>query len=344
MFLFYLFWLLFLFSSLYSFWHIIFYIICNAYSISPSETECGILVHMTFLAILAAFFKSVANVAEKQVLTKEDVEIYSSQLSFVLAFISLPLLFFVKSFDVSNSALLLIYGASACSIIAALTSVWIIKKLDLSESAVLFAASPIIIAVAAGVLLGERLSLVAIAGILVSALGIFILEYHNPKSEKHTIAFHAPHGIPGPEKKTTLYFLLLVSLICFSLGAVADRHAIHNLGIDPILYLIVIQFFILSNFALIDLFISRRMKRAVFNPSMFLRKSFWTNVIFILGHRIAHMFAVQTMQIGLLNAIKQISAVFTTILGGRIFKEEHMLRRTIACMAVVCGVVLVILG
>ncbi len=299
---------------------------------------------MTFLAILAAFFKSVANVAEKQVLTKEDVEIYSSQLSFVLAFISLPLLFFVKSFDISNSALLLIYGTSACSIVAALTSVWIIKKMDLSESAVLFAASPILIAIAAGVLLGERLSPIAIAGILISGLGIFILEYHNPKSEKPTIAFHAPDGIPGPEKKGALYAILFISLVCFSLGAVADRYAIHNLGIDPLLYLIVIQFFILFNFALIDLFISKKLKRAVINPKLFLRKSFWANVIFILGHRIAHAFAVRVMQIGTLNAIKQISAVFTTILGGRIFKEQHMMKRTIACMAVVCGVVLVILG
>jgi drug/metabolite transporter (DMT)-like permease len=299
---------------------------------------------MVFLALLASFFKSIANIAEKQVLTEEGVEIYSSQLSFVLAFISLPLLFFVKSFDISNSALLVTYGASFCAIVSALTSVWIIKKMDLSESAVLFAASPIIIAIAAGVLLHEKLTPMIITGILVSCLGIFILEYHNPKSEKHNLAFPAPHGIPGPDKKMILYFILFISLICFSLGAIADRFVIYNMGIDPVLYLIVVQFFILFNFALIDLFVSKRLKRKVINPRLFLRKSFWTNVIFILAHRVSHMFAVQMMQISILNAIKQSAAVFTTILGGRIFREKHMLKRSIACLAVVCGVVLVIVG
>ncbi len=299
---------------------------------------------MVFLALLASFFKSIANIAEKQVLTDEDVEIYSSQLSFVLAFISLPLLFFVKSFDISTSALLIIFGTSFCSIVAALTSVWIIKKMDLSESAILFAASPIIIAITAGILLQEKLTPMIITGILVSCLGIFILEYHNPKSEKHNLTFPAPHGIPAPEKKMVLYFILLISLICFSLGAIADRFVIYDMGVDPILYLIIIQFFILFNFALIDLFVSKKMKRKVINPKLFLRKSFWTNVIFILAHRVSHMFAVQMMQISILNAIKQSSAVFTTVLGGRIFKEKHMLKRGIACLAVVCGVVLVIVG
>ncbi len=299
---------------------------------------------MVFLALLASFFKSIANIAEKQVLTEEGVEIYSSQLSFVLAFISLPLLFFVKSFDISNSALFITYGASFCSIIAALTSVWIIKKMDLSESAVLFAAGPVIIAIAAGVLLHEKITPLAIAGILVSCLGIFILEYHSPKSEKHNLAFPVSDTIPGPEKKAILYSLLFVSLIAFSLGAIADRYVIHNMGIDPILYLIIIQFFILFNFALIDLFLSKKMKRKVIDPKLFLRKSFWANVIFIIGHRVSHIFAVQMMQISILNAIKQSSAVFTTLLGGRIFKEKHMLKRGIACLAVVAGVVLVIVG
>ncbi len=299
---------------------------------------------MVFLALLASFFKSIASIAEKQVLLDEDVEIYSSQLSFVLAFISLPLLFFAKNLDISNAALILTYATSLCSIVAALTSVWIIKKLDLSESAILFAASPIIIAVAAGLLLHERLTPLAIAGIAVSCIGIFILEYHNPKSEKHSLAFPISHKIPGPERKVVLYALLALSLACFSLGAIADRYVIHSLGVDPVLYLIIIQFFILFNFALLDLFLNKKMNRKVINPKLFLRKSFWTNVIFILGHRIAHMFAVQTMQIGTLNAIKQTSTVFTTLLGGRIFKEKHMLRRGVACIAVICGVVLVIIG
>ncbi len=306
--------------------------------------EWYIIDTMVFLALLASFFKSIASIAEKQVLTDEGVEIYSSQLSFVLAFISLPLLFFVKSFDMSNSTLLIIYGTSLCSIVAALTSVWIIKKMEISESAVLFAASPIIIAITAGIFLQERLSPIAIAGILVSCFGIFILEYHNPKSEKHNLAFPVSHAIPGPERKAVLYLILCISLVCFSFGSIADRYVIHNIGIDPILYLIIIQFFILFNFALIDLFLSKRMNRKVINPRLFLRTSFWTNVIFILAHRISHMFALQMMQISILNAIKQSSAVFTTLLGGRIFREKHMIKRAVACLAVVCGVILVIVG
>lgn len=307
---------------------------------------------MPFLAILASLFKAIANIAEKQVLTKEDVEIYSSQLSFVLAFISLPLLFFVKNFDLSSTTLLIIYATSIGSIVAALISVWIIKKLDLSESAVLFAASPIFVAVFAIFFLNETLSNLAIIGIVISCLGIFILEYHSPKKEKHPLGVHGttsalpelPAELAGPKKKPLLFVLLFVSLICFSASAIADRYVIHSRGMDPLLYLLVIQFCILFNFALIDLFINKKMKRKVINPQLFLRKSFWTNIIFILCHRVAHVFALQFMQISILNAVKQIAAVFTTIFGGSIFKEKHILKRSIACVVVVAGVVLVILG
>ncbi len=307
---------------------------------------------MPFLAILASLFKAIANIAEKQVLTKEDVEIYSSQLSFVLAFISLPLLFFVKSFDLSGAMLLLIYMTSIASIVAALISVWIIKKLDLSESAVLFAASPIFVALFAMFFLRESISDLSMIGIVISCLGIFILEYHNPKSEKHVPGIHGTASamptlsaeLAGPKKKPMLFVLLFVSLVFFSLSSISDRYIIHTRGTDPLLYLLVIQFCILLNYALIDLFISKKMKRKVINPQLFLRKSFWTNIIFILCHRIAHVFALQVMQISILNAIKQIAAVFTTIFGGNIFKEKHILKRTLACMVVVAGVVLVVLG
>ena len=134
---------------------------------------------MPWLAFLAAFFKSISTVSEKQVLKDTDAEIYTSELSFVLAIVSLPFLFFVKNFSFGVLDLLIVYVASIFSIISSVTAAYVIKKLDVSESSVLFSLSPIFITLLAVAFLKESLSALQVVGIIISCFGIFILEYHN---------------------------------------------------------------------------------------------------------------------------------------------------------------------
>jgi drug/metabolite transporter (DMT)-like permease len=234
--------------------------------------------------------------------------------------------------------------------ISAFTSAYVLKNLDISESASLFALSPAVITLLSVFLLGENLAWIQLAGIGLSCVGIFILEghRHSAKQETHITPLGMdPAHIELPLKKRdsrlVLYTTLFFALICFSSSAVMDRYIVHHLNTDPIFFLIIVQFFILFYFLIIDLFTKKKGAVDSFDIKILSRRSFWAHICFVIAHRVFHMFAVQNMGASLLHAIKQSSVVLTTILGGKIFTEKHMVRRTIACLCVVLGVLLAII-
>ncbi len=310
------------------------------------------------LALGASLLKTFSTLSEKQVLTRAEPAAFTASSSFIIAFASLHLLYFVKDSEISTYALLITALCAFFSTISAFTSAYVLKHLDISESATLFALSPIVITFLAVLFLNEQLATIQYVGIAISCIGIFILEghRHSAKQDKHiTPLGSSPEHIILPIKsdadkikaKSLLYIALVLALIFFSSTAVLDRYIVHHLGVDPLLFLIIVQFFILLYFLIIDLFNQRN--RATngtvdsFDMQILKRRSFWAHIIFVIIHRIFHMFAVEGMGASLLHAIKQSSVVLTTILGGKLFTEKHMVRRTIACVCVISGVVLAII-
>lgn len=297
------------------------------------------------LALIASLAKAFANLSEKEILTKEEASVYVSVFSFVIAFLSLPLLFFVEDSHLSLETGLIIFFTSTLSVASALTAAYVIQKLDVSESAGLFALSPLFVTVLATIFLGETLGALQVAGIIITILGVYILE--------HRFSHHLVLGIHGHERlmqaapstnRTSTYIVLIISLLLFSTCTVADRYIIHERGVDPLLFLVIIQFFIVFNFLAYDMVARRNIKTMIIDPKLFLRLSFWTNIVSIAIHRISHMLAVGLVEISILNAFKQINAVFTTLLAGTFFKEKHQVRRTLGCICIVIGVVIVVLG
>lgn len=297
------------------------------------------------LALIASLAKAFANLSEKQILTKEEASVYVSVFSFVIAFLSLPLLFFVEDPHLSIETGLIIFFISTLSVASALTAAYVIQKLDVSESAGLFALSPLFVTIFATIFLRETVAVVQIAGIIISILGVYILE--------HRFNHHLVLGIHGQEKlvltnhsvkKTLTYVIFIISLILFSICTVADRYIIRERGVDPLLFLVVIQFFIVFNFLAYDMVARKNIKSMIIDPKLFLRLSFWTNIVSIAIHRISHMLAVSLVEISILNAFKQISAVFTTLLAGTFFKEKHQIRRILGCICIVIGVAIVVFG
>ncbi len=296
------------------------------------------------LALIATLSKAFANLTEKEVLSNEDAEVYVSAFAFMIAFLSLPLLFFVDSTSISSGAWLLIFGASLLSVASALTAAYVIKKLDVSESAGLFALSPLLVSIFAMIFLDESLGLIQIGGISLSIIGVYVLEHkfsHPLVVGAHEVGAELP---AKPKRSPWIYIVLSASLILFSICTVADRYIIHNLDVDPLLFLVVAQFFILFGLFAYDMTVMRRMRRTIIDMKLFARLSFWANIVFIMIHRISHMFAVVLVEISVLNAFKQINAVFTTLLAGKLLSEKHILRRSLGCACIVAGVIAVVAG
>jgi drug/metabolite transporter (DMT)-like permease len=302
-----------------------------------------------FLALFAALCKSLSVIAEKKVLQTEEAEIYTSQISLWLAIFSLPLLYFVQDFNVSLPILLIIYATSIASLVSALAASHVVQKLDISESSALFALSPIFVSTLAIILLKEILSPFQIIGIVVACIGVVILELHQKTPHTHhPLHFHLPNiHISKPvfsmDNKAGLYLLLFICLIFFAFASITDKYLIFHVGVDPILFLLLVQLFILINFLIIDLLFLKRLAKKQFYIHLLKNKSFLVNIVVIIIHRISHTYAVQLIEISILNAVKQVSAVITTIIGGKIFTEKYIIRRAFACVIIVIGIILIII-
>jgi drug/metabolite transporter (DMT)-like permease len=300
------------------------------------------------LACVAALFKSLATISEKELLIDESPSEYISGISFIIAIFSLPLLYIVKDMSITSESLWFTYGLSILSVVDALAIAYVVKKLDISESGALLATTPIIVALFGTVFINELLTTSQIAGIILSSFGLFILEFkhRNKKGQEIDPTDHIDNGVSHSRKK--LYTILVIGLLVFGLTTIGDRYMIHYRGVDPILFLLIIQVFISLNMFAVDIIrnafrapTERRNK--LIDPKLLTQKSFWANVVFIIAHRVTHMFATNLVAAGLLNAVKQINAVITTVLGGKLFKEKELFRRTIACLVILLGAVLVIL-
>jgi len=62
-----------------------------------------------------------------------------------------------------------------------------------------------------------------------------------------------------------------------------------------------------------------------------------------VGHRLAQMQAIQLAYAGLVIAIKRMSAFFVVLIGGEIFHEKNLLRKSIACLIMIGGAALIVL-
>jgi uncharacterized membrane protein len=66
--------------------------------------------------------------------------------------------------------------------------------------------------------------------------------------------------------------------------------------------------------------------------------------ILTVGYRFAQAEAFKQAQAGLVIAIKRTSALLIVVLvGGEMFQEKHLIKKTIAALIIVAGILLIIL-
>lgn len=289
-------------------------------------------------SLLSAFFKSLSTITEKEILFKEKVVNYTSGILFIISIFSLPLLFFVKKMDLSLSTLYVIFALSLLGMINTLLFTYILKKIDIGESSVIFATTPIIVAIMGIIFIGESLSSIQTLGIIISSLGLFILEF--PEKEKHSKVVES-----GKNSRKKIYFIIIMALVFYGFGAIGDRYAVHYLDTDPILYLLIGQLctsLFMFAYEILKRFFSRSVKENLIDEKLLLSKVFWLNVVLVILSRLTYILSVGLVSIGLSNAVRQSNVLITTAVGGKLFKEKSVLRRSLAGLVVVLGVVLVV--
>lgn len=284
-------------------------------------------------AVLSAFLGSLSAIIEKRTLSHIHAMDFSIILSFAAAIYSLPFLFAGDWSSIQPFLIALIFCVSLLAAFAFIGVTRGLRHLDISTTSSLFLLGPFITALLAYLILGETLSQLQLSGIALLAVGIYVLE------TKHFFRF-SEFWKNMTESKYTKY--IFFGLFLYGFTGVGDRIILGHYHVDAKFYTALVQFFLAIQFTLIA-FYYRGGLRAPLESARREWKMIFLVALLTTLYRYMQAEATALAAIGLVIAVKRSSALFTTIIGGEIFNEKNLVRKSIACLIMIGGVFLIAL-
>lgn len=285
-------------------------------------------------AILSAFFASLSAILEKRTLERVHSLDFSTALAFAAAIITLPTLFTASWEHMTPTIFGAIFLVSLLAAYAFIEVTRGVRHMEISSSSPLFLTSPMITAVLAFIFLGEKLTLLQISGMFLILLGTYILE------TKHFFMAREFFDSLWGDKYSRV---IMLGIVIYGFTSLGDRIILGHWGISPMLFIALTQLLI----ALIFLVLTLLHHRSIM-PSLTIIRTGWKEIFLIAllttGYRLMQAEAVALAAVGLVVAIKRSSTLFTTIIGGELFHDHNILRKTIACVIMIVGVYAIVLG
>jgi len=284
------------------------------------------------LALTSAFFSASAAILEKKILFKEKALSFSTLFAILNLIIAIPFFFFITFSTLTTTGLLVLFIKSILGAIAFLCVMLGIKNLELSKALPLLVLTPGLVAIGALLTLNETLSNLEIFGMLLLLLGTYILQLK--QNQKFLDPFKNLTKTKGNK-------YILLALILFTITSILDKAILKNFKV-PINAFMGFQHLFLAIIFLTLLLTTGKTKQ-IKSP---IKNSF--KLILLLSlitiiYRYTQIQAVKIAPVALVLSIKRISVFFAVIIGGKLFQEHNLLKRTIATAIMITGAVLIIM-
>lgn len=290
-------------------------------------------MHWLIFALISAVFVSAALLIEKRILAREHAMEFSAALAFFNLILSIPFFLFIDYSRLQIIPLVYLFFLMIMIAAAFLLVAKSIRHMEVSTVVPFLVLAPIVTTVLAFIFLNEVLSPFQLLGILLILAGAYILELHRGHS------FLDPFKIII-ESKYVHFVILGVTL--YGVSAFFDRVILFKYDFQPIAYMTFAHIFLAFHFfVMISIFHdgSRGLRNG-------LKKFGWILLpisIFTIVYRLALLEALKIEYAGLVVSTQKLSAFFTVIIGGRLFREKDILRKAIASLIMLAGILLIVL-
>ncbi len=283
-------------------------------------------------SLLAALGVSITSLIEKSVLKKEHALQFTAVLAIFVAVLSLPFFAVIDYRALPFWPMVYLFFYSAFGALGFYLISQGVRHMEVSVSSPLIALSPGLIAVMSYIFLGEILTQWQVAGLILLVIGAYALETRRGGSLLDPIrAFR--------DSKYIHY--ILWALLIYGFTAISDRLVLARYHIQPEAYIAFISIFLLFHYFIM---------LALFNEGWqdvkigFKQAGWWILVMAIItvGYRYAQTYAVSMVNVGLASAVKHTSVLLTTVIGGELFHEQNLLRKTMATLVILAGVYLLV--
>jgi drug/metabolite transporter (DMT)-like permease len=286
-----------------------------------------------FIALLSSFLSAFAAITQKKVLFNLNPVQFSFYLSIANLALSIPFFFFIDYNTINFSNLSVLFIKSLIGVGAFLCVMTALKNLQISNALPLLALTPGFVAVFAFLFLGEALKFYEVLGLISLITGTYILESKNLKE----ILF--PLNVFF---KSRYHQYILTALLLFTASSVMDKLLVARMNLTPI----SLTAFQHVYFAVLFFIIYFAFKSKLENYSQQLNKTdfLWILLISILtiGYRYTQIVSISLGSVALTLAVKRTSVLWATVIGGKIFKDTNLLKKTIAVLFILLGAILIL--
>jgi uncharacterized membrane protein len=284
-------------------------------------------------ALLSAVFGALAMIFEKKTLFKE----HATEFSTILKLFEILLMIFIIPFLTINlklplkTMLLILLLSFAVAITNILTSKSF-RHMEMSKVVPLYNLTPLFVLVLAFILLKEELTPIHLIGVLILLIGTYVLE-----------ADHHIKDISAPFKKiihSKYMIIFMVALVISAVETVGEKYVIAST--DPATLLFLIYLFTAFILTVIHTFLYDDINGLITGFKKH-GKGIFLVAVFATLSNLTWFYAISASFVSLVLPIKRTSTLFATIGGGSFFKEKHLLQKSIACIIMVAGAVIIII-
>ncbi len=286
------------------------------------------------IAFISALLSAFAAVSQKKMLFNMNALDFSLILSLFNVLFALVLIPSIQFNEISALSLAILYCKTIFGAVAFLFVMLAIKNLEISGALPLMILTPALVALSAFVILGESISLIEIVGMGLLLFGIYVLETSCESNIFHSFKVF---------KASRYKHFLIGAILLFTVSSVIDKFLLKTHQLEPLSFLFYQQIFLAINFVLIYIFAGHNLFKLI--KSIKIKQYSWIILIalFTIGYRYSLLEAIKMAPVALVLSIKRTSIFFATIIGGKLFSEHSLLRRSIATLLMLTGAYLIIM-
>lgn len=290
--------------------------------------------------LLSALFIGVRDVLVKKFIGKN---IHPTQIIFEQYFVMILVVLILFSFDIDFSSFFEIWDLYLLKAISLGLFVYIyfllLEKFEISKISPLMNLSPMFLLIMTSVFLGEVISFNQFIGIVVIIVSTYILEINIKLHHKKDPHVHYFNWLKSVDKRTIV--LVFAMLFIISITAISDKMIFNegvniytNMYFSALIIVLFISFYYIYNRKLLEVF-----KFIKDEPETLLISVFAViSTFFVLL-----ALAMPTAMVSLIVPIRRTSTLFSSIFGGLLFHENHLLKKFLAIIGMIIGVVLIVL-
>ena len=287
-----------------------------------------------YLALISAVFSALAAISEKKVLFKLDALDFSFFVSLVTLIFSIPF-FFDAPLDISLSTpLIILFAKAILSALAFLCVMLAIKNLEISEALPLLALSPGLVAILGVLLIQDTLVLNEWIGLALMLIGTYILELR--KDDK---SFFDPFK---SLLRLNKYKYVFFALILFSITSLIDRVLLKDFKLPAYTFMAYQQLFFAVIFTTIILIRNKKINEIIKPLNKNIIYLILIISVFTVIYRYTQIEATKIAAVALVLSVKRLSVLMAVIIGGKLFKESNVLKRLIAAVIILTGLVILV--